>query len=128
MGFWNDVQQLAVARKVFLAHSTPCFEFWLLLHLGGFTTRSDLVDGAAAKSAFKAAFGGEYSTSLNEAKSSIASFLSSWPQAVIFGERVRAYHYAASTRIPANPSTEVDRLARALNDSAPEHLHRLDPL
>lgn len=46
-GIWNDVRQLAVARKVTLAHSTPCFEFWLLLHFG-FTTRSDLPDGSAA--------------------------------------------------------------------------------
>lgn len=33
MGFWNDVQQLAAARKVKLAYSTSCFEFWLLLHI-----------------------------------------------------------------------------------------------
>ena len=39
---WNDVKQLAAARKVKLAHSTPCFEFWLLLHFAGFTTRSRL--------------------------------------------------------------------------------------
>lgn len=37
---WNDVHQLATAKKVTLAHSTPCFEFWLLLHLFCFTTRS----------------------------------------------------------------------------------------
>ena len=46
---WNDVHQLATAKKVTLAHSTPCFEFWLLLHLVGFTTRADLVTGDAAK-------------------------------------------------------------------------------
>jgi hypothetical protein len=42
MGFGNDVHQLANARKVTLAHSTPCFEFWLLLHVVGLTTRGDL--------------------------------------------------------------------------------------
>lgn len=124
-GFWNDVQQLAAARKVTLAHSTPCFEFWLLLHLVGFTTRADLVDGAAAKSAVKHAFGRDYSTNEETAKEAIATFFSKWPEAVGHAEKVRRHHQGAATHQPANPSTEVDRLVRALNDSAPEYLQKL---
>jgi hypothetical protein len=43
-GFWNDVVQKARDLNVNLAHSTPCFEYWLLLHLR-MTTRGDLIDG-----------------------------------------------------------------------------------
>jgi len=126
-GFWNDVQQLASARKVRLAHSTPCFEFWLLLHIAGLTTRADLVDGAIAKSAVKHALGRDYSTNEEVAKEVIATFLSGWPKAVGYAEQVRRHHQGAATPTPANPSTEVDRLVRAMNDSAPAHLRKLKP-
>jgi len=125
--FWNDVQQLAAARKVTLAHSTPCFEFWLLLHIDGYTTRADLVSGDAAKGAVKHALERDYSTNEEVAKEVIATFLGKWPEAVGHAEQVRRHHQAAATPTPANPSTEVDRLVRALNDSAPEHLRKLRP-
>lgn len=124
---WNDVKQLAAARKVKLAHSTPCFEFWLLLHIVGFTTRADLVDGTAAKRAVKDALGRDYSTNEETAKEAIAAFFSRWPEAVGHAEKVRCHHESARTTEPANPSTEVDRLARALNDSAPSHHRKLLP-
>jgi hypothetical protein len=123
---WNDVKQLADARKVRLAHSTPCFEYWLLLHFGK-TTRSDLFDGTAAKRAVKEALGRDYSTSEETAKEAIAIFVSKWPEAVGHAEGVRQYHQDAQTPAPANPSTEVDRLARALNDSAAKHHRKLLP-
>lgn len=120
-GFWNHVVQLAKARKVKLAHSTPCFEFWLLLHIVGFTTRADLVDGDAAKRAVRHALGRDYSTNEEIAQEVIPTFIPHWPQAVGHAEQVRRHHHAAATPPPANPSTEVDRLVKALNDSAPEH-------
>jgi hypothetical protein len=122
---WNDVRQLAAAKKVTLAHSTPCFEFWLLLHLVGFTTRADLVNGDAAKSGVKQALGREYSTNEETAREAIASFLAKWPESVGHAEQVRRHHHGADTPQPANPSTEVDRLVRALNDSAPEHSRKI---
>lgn len=124
-GFWNDVRQLADSRKVELAQSTPCFEYWLLLHLSGFTTRADLINGDVAKSAVKEALGRDYSTNAETARVAIASFLDSWPEAVKHAERVRRHHRDAETPLPANPSTDVDLLVRAMNDSAPEHLRRL---
>lgn len=123
-GIWNDVVQLAKARGVALAHSTPCFEFWLLLHLG-YTTRGDLPDGSTAKSALKHALGASYGTAEDVARSAMETLIGRWPEAVIHGERVRQHHLTAATPGPANPSTEVDRLVRALNDSAPAHLRRL---
>jgi hypothetical protein len=125
-GIWNDVKQLAAARAVTLAHSTPCFEFWLLLHLVEHaTTRGDLQNGDAAKAAVKRELGRDYSTNEETAREAIGSFIGSWPRAVVHAELVRRQHETAATPAPANPSTEVDRLIRALNDSAPEHLRRL---
>lgn len=124
-GFWNEVGDLAAARKVKLAHSTPCFEFWLLLHIQGMTTRSDLVNGDAAKSAVKHVLGRDYSTDERVARAVMPTFIANWPEAVVHAERVRAYHRDASTPPPANPSTEICALVRALNDSAPFHLRKL---
>ena len=124
---WNNAHQLATAKKVTLAHSTPCFEFWLLLHVTGYTTRTDLVDGDIAKRAVKQALGRDYSTNEEVAKEVFPIFLPQWPEAVVHAEGVRRHHESAATRTPANPSTEVDRLVRAMNDSAPEHLRRLKP-
>jgi hypothetical protein len=124
-GFWKDVKQLAKSKKVMLAHSTPCFEFWLLLHIAGYTTRSDLHNGDAAKSAVKSALGREYSTTGKTARESISSFFAKWTGAVKHAESVRRHHQAAATPEPANPSTEMDLLARALNDSAPQHMRKL---
>jgi hypothetical protein len=121
--FWNDVLQLATAKKVKLAHSTPCFEYWLLLHLT--YTTAGLIDGTAAKAAVKHALGRDYSTNEATAKEAIATFLQKWPEAVGHAEKVRRHHEGAQTPKPANPSTEVDRLARALNDSAPEYRRKL---
>ena len=124
-GIWPVVLQLAAARRVRLAHSTPCFEFWLLLHIAGYTTRSDLPNGDAAKAAVKLALGRDYSTNEETAKAVIPIFLPKWPEAVVHAQRVRTHHETGRTPPPGNPSTEVDRLACALNDSAPVHLRKI---
>ncbi len=121
---WNDVVQLASAKKVRLAHSTPCFEFWLLLHLG-YTTRTDLLNGDAAKSALSTSLkerggDGRYSTNERIARCVIPSaFLPHWETAAEHARRVRAHHVSARTPSPGNPSTEVDLLARAMRDATP---------
>jgi len=125
-GFWNNVQQLAAARKVKLAYSTPCFEFWLLLHVSGFTTRTDLVNGEAAKRAVRDALGTEYSTNEEVAREVMPRFIPKWPEAVVHAERVHRYHHDAGTAPPANPSTELYHLIRAMNDSALKHLQKLN--
>ena len=123
-GIWNDVTALAEGRRVKLAHSTPCFEFWLLLHLE-YTTRADLVSGDDAKSALKYALGSEYSTNRDVADAAMTVLISNWPEAVVNGERVRQHHEEGGTLSPGNPSTEVCALVRALNYSAPRHLQKL---
>jgi hypothetical protein len=123
-GIWNDVVQLAAGKKVSIAHSTPCFECWLLLHLG-MTTRGDLVNGDAAKSALKASLGKDYSTNEEIAREALQSLVENSPQAVRHASQVRRHHVEARTPSPANPSTDVDLLAVALDSSALEHLRRL---
>ncbi len=117
-GFWNDVVQLAAARNIKLAHSTPCFEFWLLLHLVGPTTRSDLNDGETAKAAVKTVLGQEYSTSEKLANEVMPQFIARWPDAVRAAGVVRRNHENAGTPAPANPSTIVDLLVCTMNDAA----------
>lgn len=124
-GFWHQVESLAQARKVKIAHSTPCFEFWLLLHIQGLTTRGDLVNGAAAKRAVEQELGREYSTNEATARTVMPSFIAKWPDAVKHGEQVLNYHMEAGSKQPANPSTAVCTLVRALNDSAPLHSRKL---
>ena len=124
-GEWADMLQLAASRKVKLAHSTPCFEFWLLLHIQGYTTRSDLRTGSDAKEAVKTALGRDFSTNAATAKAVIPTFLSRWPEAIKHAQGVRAHHQAANTKPPGNPSTDVDLLALALNAAAAMHHRKL---
>jgi len=123
-GFWNDVVQKAKSKGVRLAHSTPCFEYWLLLHLKK-TTRADLVNGDAAKKAFENEPGQDYSTNRKVAETAIASILPNWPTAVKYAQEVRSGNEATGTPTPANPSTEVDLLACAMNDSAQPHNRKI---
>lgn len=125
-GFWNDVVQLAATRKVKLSCSTPCFEFWLLLHLVGATTRHDLIDGDAAKAAVKKELGRDYSTNEAVAKKVMPIFVAKWVDAVKAAEAVRRDHQRAGIASPANPSTEVDRLVCVMNDAA-QVTHRKIP-
>jgi hypothetical protein len=126
-GRWNEVVQFATARKVLLAESSPCFETWLLFHLVGPTTRSDLPNGDAAKAAVKKALGCAYSTNEKVAEKVLPIFIPLWPAAVKAAETVRNSHASAGTASPANPSTEVDRLICVMNDSA-QPLHRKLPI
>ncbi len=122
--FWNDVVQKARDLRVNLAHSTPCFEYWLLLHLT-MTTRSNLVNGDTAKKAFRDELGHDYSTNREVTEQAFKSLIQGWPTAVKNAQTVRQYHQTGNTPSPANPSTEVDLLVCALNDSAPPHLRKI---
>jgi len=122
-GKWNNVKQRAESKKIRLAHSTPCFEYWLLLHLQD-TTRGDLVNGDAAKNVVKKELGRDYSTNEETARKVLPDFIPFWPEAARRAQRVRRHHADAATPDPANPSTEMDLLVRALNDAAPEYARK----
>jgi len=121
---WPDIVAYAAAKNVRLASSTPCIEYWLLLHVRH--TTAPLVNGTAAKNALKEEIG-VYSTNEDTTRVAIANLLPTWPTAVQRAMQVREYHTAAATSAPANPSTEVDRLAAALNYSAPIYARKVHP-
>lgn len=112
-GRWPEVERLAKQHKVTLIPSTPCFEFWLLLHLS-YTTRTDLTDGTKAKQALRAALGGDYSTSTDAAQKATAQLLPKREDAVKNAQRVREHHQKLCTPAPANPSTCVDEVVTAM--------------
>lgn len=124
-GLWREVEQLAHSLRVQLASSTPCFEFWLLLHIVGYTTRADLLNGDLAKRAVKKALGRDYSTDKETARKVLPEFIAKWVEAVGHAQRVRQHHLDAQTPQPPNPSTEMDRLLQAVNDSLSRHLRKL---
>jgi len=122
--FWNDVVQKARDLNVKLAHSTPCFEFWLLLHCK-MTTRADLVDGTAAKKAFRDELKRDYSTNREITEEAFKDLMSAWPTAVKNAQTVRKHHEDGNTPSPSNPSTDVDLLVCAMNDSLAVHLRKI---
>jgi hypothetical protein len=113
---WAGVKDYAASKKVQLATSMPCFEFWLLLHLK-YTTRADLPDGDAAKQAFKKALGQDYCTTSEVCHQALQQIISKWPHAVKNAQKVKQHHTAAKTKEPANPSTSVNLLVSALDQS-----------
>lgn len=119
---WAEVVKSANDKKVKLAYSTPCFEFWLLLHLE-YTTRSDLIDCNAAKAAVKACLHPTpYSTVRKEASHAIGSLVPKYKDAIKHAQRVREHHKQIQTPEPANPSTAVDTLLSAILEAAPAYL------
>ena len=104
---------LARAEKISVALSTPSVEFWLLLHFR-FTT-GPLLDCARAGDALGSAWGRPYDkrgTTFENLWPVLAQQIST---AVGRAEQVREHHRQARTQVPANPSTDVDRLVCALN-------------
>lgn len=120
-GTWEKVKQAAAAGNIHLAHSMPCIEYWLLLHQNYMT--ASLTNGTAAKAALKSA-GFDCSTS-KKARVSLPKLIPLWPQAVAHADRVRKHHKKGRTPEPANPSTDVDLLVQALDDSVPAHRRKL---
>ena len=116
-GSWDEIRLFAEQSNVILAPSTPCFEFWLILHLC-FTTRTDLFDGAAAKRAFKDQLRLDYSTNAKMAKRAIESIIPHYVTAVRNAQSVRVHHRELGTPWPPNPSTDVDLLITELTKSS----------
>lgn len=116
---WDNILKEAKKHKIQLAHSTPCFEYWLLLHLE-YTTRT-LQNGKAAKKTLENKLGTSYSTNKSTTETNLKTLLGNCPKAITNAKKARVHHTEANTPLPANPSTEVDHLAAALNDSALPH-------
>jgi hypothetical protein len=116
----NDGLQFANSKGILVASSTPCFEFWLLLHLT--RTTMSLEKYADVKPILERKLRAAYSKNKKEAQELIPPFVSDIRTAIKNALWIRQYHKKAETPLPANPSTDVDLLISAINNAAsPAH-------
>jgi hypothetical protein len=112
--------ELAKKEKMHVGHSTPCVELWLLLH---FRDRpGPLLDSAAAERALGESWGQKYEKTKELFPKLWEALRGNIPAAVLRGGQIREYHKNAATEFPANPSTELDLLVRALEASVQPQL------
>ena len=105
--------ELARSQQIHVGHSTPSVEFWLLLHFR-FTT-GPLLSSRAAEQAVAAAWGQPYDKRQETFQRLWPAIEPGIPAAVSRALQVREYHQKGGAVFPANPSTELDLLVRALN-------------
>lgn len=110
----------AASNKIQLAHSTPCFEFWLLLHQA--YTTAPMPKCADAVARLESTLTGRYSKASQDAASAIPPLLEGLETALANAAKIRLHHSSAATPPPANPSTEVDQLIASIRSAAsPAH-------
>jgi hypothetical protein len=115
----NDGIAYARAKGICIAHSEPCFEFWLLLHQH-FTTAcmakcADVIPYLERFLGWKnySRIGKKHSEVEEMMKVIVTKEIVK--QAVLHAERVRMHHEAGGSTFPPNPSTDVDQLIHAIN-------------
>ncbi|HWQ91295.1 MAG TPA: RloB family protein [Clostridia bacterium] len=116
---------LALANKegIHVGHSTPSVELWLLLH---FRDRpGPLLNSNAAEHAVGEVWGQKYEKTKQAFPKLWDALKANVPVAVKRGASVREYHKKADSPSPANPSTELDLLVRALDASVQPQLRIL---
>ncbi len=108
----------AKSNGVRYAQSTPCFEFWLLLHLH-FTT-APMADCAEVIKWLEKVLGRKYSKKRGNFENLIPQFVTEEriQNAIKNTQLVRRHHKSALTQFPCDPSTDVDFLVGALTQTA----------
>ena len=115
-GKLHDGIQFAEAKNIRCAHSTPCFEYWLLLHRDRTTALMPKCEDVVPRLA--KALGAPYSKSVEASQHLIPPLVDHLKTAEANAIWVRKYHEDGGTDFPCNPSTEVDRLIAAIRDAA----------
>ncbi|WP_287129145.1 RloB family protein [Candidatus Cyanaurora vandensis] len=100
---------LPEARGTFFAQSDPCFEYWLLLHWE--YTTSPFIDCNNVCQYLK-----KYLPKYIKGLVPTLDCIKSFPTAIEHSERCRKLHIDCDGS--GNPSTEVDKLVRELNNAA----------
>jgi len=113
---YHDGVAFAEARGVKCAQSTPCFEFWLLLHVT--TSTATMTKCKDVIPRLIGALGTKYDKDGKQSAKLIPPLLEHLPAAITRAEQVRQGHRNAGTLEPANPSTDVDLLVKSLQDNA----------
>lgn len=116
-GRYHDGIGFASAKGVKSAESSPCFEYWLLLHLVYTTTPMERF--ADVKPVLERAMKQKYAKNSREAAKLIPPLLKNLDDAMKRAAKVRQHQADAGSSEPANPSTEVDRLISAIKAAAP---------
>jgi hypothetical protein len=118
----------AESKNVQCAHSTPCFEYWLLLHLertaAPMATYDDVkprLSKALCKVLKKKV---RYDKDSETAKDLVRPLAEKHEVAEAGSAWVRRYHRDGGTDFPWNPSTEVDRLIAAIREARPKICNR----
>ena len=106
---------LARRENIHVGHSTPSVEVWLLLH---FRDRPGaFLNSSAVEHAVGDAWGQDYDKRAETFPRLWSAIRSRIPAAITRAKQVREYHDSARTTFPANPSTQLDLLVRALDSS-----------
>ena len=123
-GKLNSGLQYAESKKVQCAHSTPCFEYWLLLHLERTTAPMATYDDV--KPRLSKALSKElnkkvrYEKNSETSKDLVRPLAEKHAAAEARSAWVRKYHKDGGTDFPCNPSTDVDRLIAAIRQARPK--------
>lgn len=115
----HDGIAYARSKGIHIAHSEPCFEFWLLLHqhftTAGMAKCADVIPFLEKFLGWK-----DYSR-IGKKQSEVVAIMQGIvtkkivKQAVLHAERVRLHHETGGTLFPPNPSTDVDQLIQSIN-------------
>jgi RloB-like protein len=123
----DDGVELAKAHKIQIAHSSPCFEFWLALH---YALKARPMDTCAeACRLFEEAAHlkrGSYSKSNGATSDLIEKLICKVPDAVRNADLL--FNQNAVEPFPVNPSTSVQALVRSMHDALPEVMKNRFPL
>lgn len=113
--------KLAQSHGIKIAYSEPCFEFWLLLHAT--CTTAQLAKCKNVEPHLEKHLGWKKYSRRGKKASQVSAMMAPLvekkiiQQAVKHAEQVRQHHTEGGTPFPANPSTDVDLLMRAINDA-----------
>lgn len=114
-GRFHDGVAFASANGVKIADSSPCFEYWLLLHR--VYTTAQMARFADVKPRLEKALEADYAKNSKQSAQQIPPLLEELDAAVERAERVRKHHEEAGTAPPPNPSTNVDLLILSIREA-----------
>lgn len=112
--------QYAKGKGIKVAHSEPCFEFWLLLHNKDHYTTTLFQKCAHIQPYLEKAYGwSSYNKNKTETKKRILPLVTkeNLETAIEASKRVKKHHEKAGSTFPANPSTSVDCLIDSINNA-----------
>ncbi len=126
-GRLEDGIELAGKHDIQIAHSTPCFEFWLALHYALNARPMDTCKQACGLFEKVAKLKkGSYSKDKGAASDLIDKLICQVPAAVRNADQLTKQQ--GGELFPANPSTSVQTLIRSMHEALPDEMKKRFPL